>query len=92
MVDEEDDHRPAPRNKDVILIFEQMKGKGWMAVVEQYKSRFGLDATISDLTAYSRLKSVVSKLGSLRGSAKELFLSKQFHHRGRHQRLAKTQI
>lgn len=54
-----------PRNKDVVHISEKMKGKGWMAVVQEYKSQFGLDATIADLTAYSKLKSVVGKLGSL---------------------------
>ena len=65
MADDKDSTGPVPRNKDVIQIFEKMKGKRWKAVVEEYKSEFGLDATIADLTAYSKLKAVAGKVGSL---------------------------
>ena len=55
-----------------------MKGNEWMAVVEEHKSKFSLDAAVGNITAYSKVNSVTGKLSSRRGNAKELFLSKRF--------------
>ena len=65
-------------NRNVVDLLEENKGELWTVAVEKYKEEFGLHPGVKDLHVHTKMKAVLKKSKTLRGEAKEKYLSKTF--------------